>query len=183
VGHRLTKIYTRTGDAGTTGLADGSRVDKDDIRIEAMGTVDELNSYVGRILSHKIPTEMRECLTDVQHALFDIGGELAIPGSNTVTSQYVDTLESALDGINAALPPLKDFILPGGGGAATATHVARSVCRRAERRLLTLSRRDEVNIHSRMYLNRLSDLFFVLARALARAHSSEVYWDPKRNRR
>lgn len=182
MGHRLTKIYTRTGDAGTTGLADGSRIDKDDIRVEAMGAVDELNAYVGRILSHKVPSDMRECLTDVQHALFDIGGELAIPGSSTVTSEYVEALESSLDEINATLPPLKEFILPGGGGAATATHVARAVCRRAERRLLTLSRRDEVNIHARIYLNRLSDLFFVIARALARAQGSEVYWDPTRTR-
>lgn len=182
MGHRLSKIYTRTGDDGTTGLADGSRVDKDDIRIEAMGVVDELNSYVGRILSHKIPTEMREYLIDVQHALFDLGGELAIPGTNTVTPQHVAGLEAALDDINATLPPLKEFILPGGGGAATAVHVARAVCRRAERTLLTLSRRDDVNPQSRMYLNRLSDLFFVLARALARANASEVYWDPQRSR-
>ena len=182
MGHRLSKIYTRTGDDGTTGHADGSRIDKDDMRIEAMGAVDELNSYVGRIMSHKIPTDMRECLTNVQHALFDIGAELAVPGSSTVTAAYVNGLEEVLDGINAALPPLKEFILPGGGGAATATHVARAVCRRAERRLIALSRRDEVNEHSRAYLNRLSDLFFVLARVLARAHSSEVYWDPKRNR-
>lgn len=182
MGHRLTKIYTRTGDSGTTGLADGSRVDKDDLRIEAMGTVDELNAYVGRILSHKVPSEMRECLTDVQHALFDIGGELAIPGSSTVTAEYIEALESSLDTINATLPPLKEFILPGGGGAATATHVARAVCRRAERRLVTLARRDDVNVHSRVYLNRLSDLFFVIARALARAHGTEVYWNPKRSR-
>jgi len=182
VGHRLSKIYTRTGDDGTTGLADGNRVEKDDVRVEAMGAVDELNSNVGVILSHEIPTDMREILTDVQHALFDIGGELAIPGANTVTAQYVTSLESALDDINATLPPLKEFILPGGGGAAAAVHVARAVCRRAERVLLTLSRRDAVNEQSRMYLNRLSDLFFVLARALARAHGSEVYWDPKRNR-
>ncbi len=182
MGHRLSKIYTRTGDDGTTGLADGSRVDKDDIRVEAMGAVDELNSYVGRILSHKVPTEMRECLTDVQHTLFDIGGELAIPGSSTVTAEDVASLESVLDEFNAPLPPLKEFILPGGGGAATSTHVARAVCRRAERRLLQLSRRDQVNANSRAYLNRLSDLFFVLARVLARTHGSEVYWDPKRNR-
>jgi cob(I)alamin adenosyltransferase len=182
VGHRLSKIYTRTGDDGTTGLADGSRVDKDDARVEAMGAVDELNSCVGAILSHEIPTDMRECLTDVQHALFDIGGEIAIPGSNTITAQYVAALESVLDDFNATLPPLKEFVLPGGGAAAAAVHVARAVCRRAERVLLTLSRRDEVNLQSRMYLNRLSDLFFVLARALARAHGSEVYWDPQRNR-
>ncbi len=182
MGHRLSKIYTRTGDGGTTGLADGSRVDKDDIRVQAMGAVDELNSNVGVILSHVIPTEMRECLTDVQHALFDIGGELAVPGSSTVTEKYVERLEAELDEVNAALPPLKEFILPGGGGAAAATHVTRSVCRRAERKLLMLSRRDEVNANSRVYLNRLSDLFFVLARALARAHGNEVYWDPQRNR-
>jgi cob(I)alamin adenosyltransferase len=182
VGHRLSKIYTRTGDGGSTGLADGSRVDKDDVRVEAMGAVDELNSNVGVILAHVIPTEMRECLTDVQHALFDIGGELAIPGSSTVTADYVTSLEKALDEVNAALPPLKEFILPGGGAAAAAVHVARSVCRRAERRLFSLSRRDDVNPHSRAYLNRLSDLFFVLARSLARAHGNEVYWDPRRNR-
>ncbi len=182
MGHRLSKIYTRTGDAGTTGLADGSRVDKDDIRVQAMGAVDALNSYVGCILSHEIPSDMRECLTDVQHALFDIGGELAIPGASTVTPNYIAALESALDGVNATLPPLKEFILPGGGGAAATVHVARAVCRRAERELLTLSRRDDVNLHSRIYLNRLSDLFFVLARALARANDSEVYWDPQRNR-
>jgi cob(I)alamin adenosyltransferase len=147
-----------------------------------MGAVDELNSHIGVILSLEIPTDIRELLTDVQHALFDVGGELAIPGANTVTAQYVTNIESALDDINATLPPLKEFILPGGGGAAAAVHVGRAVCRRAERILLTLSRRDPVNQQSRMYLNRLSDLFFVLARALARANGREVYWDPKRNR-
>lgn len=182
MGHRLSKIYTRTGDDGSTGLADGSRVDKDDMRVEAMGAVDELNSNVGVILAHVIPTEMRECLTNVQHALFDIGGELAIPGSSTVTARYVTALERALDEVNATMPPLKEFVLPGGGAAAAAVHVARSVCRRAERRLFALSRRDDVNPHSRAYLNRLSDLFFVLARALARAHGNEVYWDSQRNR-
>lgn len=182
MGHRLSKIYTRTGDGGTTGLADGARVDKDDIRIEAMGAVDELNSYIGRILSHKVPSDVREHLVDIQHTLFDIGGELAIPGSSSVTEGHTAALESVLDEFNATLPPLKEFILPGGGGAATSTHVARAVCRRAERRMLTLSRRDEVNPHSRAYLNRLSDLLFVFARVLARAHGSEVYWDPKRNR-
>ncbi|MDX1433702.1 MAG: cob(I)yrinic acid a,c-diamide adenosyltransferase [Gammaproteobacteria bacterium] len=182
MGHRLSKIYTRTGDAGTTGLADGSRTDKDSARIEAMGAVDELNSHVGVILAHGIPNEMRETLIDVQHSLFDIGGELAIPGATTVTAEHVSALEGVLDRINATLPPLKEFILPGGGGAAVATHVARTVCRRAERRLITLSRGEQVNEHSRAYLNRLSDLLFVLARALARAQGSEVYWDPKRKR-
>ena len=147
-----------------------------------MGTVDELNSVVAVILAQEVPTDIRECLADVQHALFDIGGELAVPGATTVTRDHVAALESMLDTVNATLPPLKEFILPGGGGAAATTHVARAVCRRAERRLLTLSRSEDVNEHSRTYLNRLSDLMFVLARVLARAHGNEVYWDPGRNK-
>lgn len=182
MGHRLSKIYTRTGDAGTTGLADGSRTDKDSARVEAMGAVDELNSHVGVVLALGIPNEMREALVDVQHALFDIGGELAIPGATTVMSAHVKELENVLDKVNATLPPLKEFILPGGGSAAAATHVARAVCRRAERRLLTLSRAEQVNEQSRAYLNRLSDLLFVLARSLARAEGSETYWDRNRKR-
>jgi cob(I)alamin adenosyltransferase len=181
LGNRLSKIYTRTGDAGTTGLADGSRVDKDSPRVEAMGAVDELNSVIGVILAQEIPTDLRECLADVQHTLFDIGGELAIPGASTVHQGHVDTVEASLDDLNATLPPLKEFILPGGGGPAATTHVARAVCRRAERRLLTLAHDEDVNQHSRTYLNRLSDLMFVMARVLARARGSEVYWDPKRN--
>ncbi len=183
MGHRLSKIYTRTGDDGTTGLADGSRVDKDSARVEAMGAVDELNSLVAAILVHPVPAEVDALLTDVQHALFDIGGEMAIPGASTVTAAYVTRLEAALDGFNAGLPMLKEFILPGGGGAAVAAHVARAVCRRAERRLTTLSRHDTVNDHSRHYLNRLSDLLFVLARVLAVGDRGEVFWDPARNRR
>ncbi|MGI9336226.1 MAG: cob(I)yrinic acid a,c-diamide adenosyltransferase [Gammaproteobacteria bacterium] len=181
MGNRLSKIYTRTGDAGTTGLADGNRVDKDCARVEAMGAVDELNSLLGAVLVHPIPQDARACLEDAQHALFDIGGELAIPGANSVSAGYVSKLEATLDGLNADLPPLKEFILPGGGPAAVAAHVARSVCRRAERRLVTLGREEPVNDESRRYLNRLSDLLFVLARVLAVGDDGEVYWRKGRN--
>jgi cob(I)alamin adenosyltransferase len=182
MGHRLSKIYTRTGDAGTTGLADGSRVDKDSLRMQAIGEADELNSFVGAILVHELPDAVRECLIDVQHALFDLGGELAIPGSATLTEDYVTALERALDGFNADLPPLKEFILPGGNAAAVASHLARAVCRRVERRLVSLGREATVNEESRKYVNRLSDLLFVIARLLARRSGGEVYWDPRRKR-
>ncbi len=182
MGHRLSKIYTRTGDGGTTGLADGSRVDKDSERISTLGEIDELNSHIGAVLAHTIPEAMRECLVDVQHALFDIGGELAIPGAQTVSEQYVTSLEHALDGFNAELPPLKEFILPGGGAAAVACHIARAVCRRAERSMVSLARTTDMNEHSRRYVNRLSDLLFVAARVLARADEGGVYWQPGRNR-
>jgi len=182
MGHRLSKIYTRTGDDGSTGLADGSRVDKDSARVEAMGTVDELNCLVGGVLIHPLPDAVDALLTDVQHALFDIGGEMAIPGASTLNEAYVLGLERSLDHFNADLPMLKEFILPGGGGAAVAAHVARAVCRRAERRLRTLARVEEVNPHSQRYLNRLSDLLFVLARVLAVGDRGEVFWNPKRER-
>jgi cob(I)alamin adenosyltransferase len=182
MGHRLSKIYTRTGDQGTTGLADGSRADKDSPRVEAMGAVDELNSQVGWVLAHPVPDAVRECLVDVQHGLFDLGGELAIPGTVAVTAAQVSALEQMLDQFNAALPPLKEFILPGGSEAAAVAHTARAVCRRAERRLLTLSRDESVNDESRKYLNRLSDLLFVVARLLARENGGEIYWDPARNK-
>ncbi len=182
MGHRLSKIYTRTGDAGSTGLADGSRVEKDSPRVDVMGEVDELNSHIALILVQTVPDAVREVLTDVQHALFDIGGEMAIPGANTVTEQYVTHLEEVLDSFNQDLPMLKEFILPGGGAAAVATHIARSMCRRTERRMLGLSRVEDVNEHSRRYLNRLSDLLFVLARVLAVGNDGEVYWDPQRNK-
>ena len=182
MGHRLSRIYTRTGDAGTTGLADGSRVEKDGARVTAMGDVDELNSQLGVVLAEPLPDAVRECLVDVQHALFDIGGEMAIPGANTVDDSYVAGVERVLDALNEELPPLKEFILPGGGRAAAAVHVARAVCRRAERRLVALSREEAVNDASRRYLNRLSDLLFVVARVLARAEAGEVYWQPGRRR-
>ena len=182
MGHRLSRIYTRTGDAGTTGLADGSRVDKDSRRMEALGDVDELNSQIGVLLSHPLPDELRETLLDVQHALFDVGGELAIPGAETLTAAYVESIERALDALNDPLPPLKEFILPGGGPGAVAAHVARATCRRAERHLVALARDEAVNEHSRRYVNRLSDLLFVIARILARAGEGEVYWEPGRRR-
>jgi cob(I)alamin adenosyltransferase len=182
MGHRLSRIYTRTGDDGTTGLADGSRVSKDSARIEAMGAVDELNSLLAAVLLQPVGDDVDALLTDVQHALFDIGGELAIPGASTVTAEYVAALEQRLDALNADLPMLKEFILPGGGAAAVAAHVARAACRRAERRLLSLGREETVNAHSQRYLNRLSDLLFVLARALAVGDRGEVFWDPSRNK-
>ena len=181
MGHRLSKIYTRTGDAGSTGLADGSRVDKDSARVEALGDVDELNSHIGAILEHSLDDSMRALLTDIQHALFDIGGEMAIPGHAAVTADYVTRLEVSLDELNADLPPLKEFILPGGGPAAIACHLARTVCRRAERRIVALARDETVNDESRRYINRLSDLLFVLARKLARSDRGEVFWKHGRN--
>ena len=182
MGHRLSRIYTRTGDQGTTGLADGSRVEKDSARIQAMGDVDELNCAIALVLVRDVDPPVRECLIDVQHALFDIGGEIAVPGASRVGEQYVTGLEARLDEFNAGLAPLKEFILPGGGEAAVAAHVARAVCRRAERRFIALAREEEVNPQSRRYLNRLSDLLFVLARVLAVGGDGEVYWQPGRGR-
>ena len=176
--NRLTKIYTRTGDDGSTGLGDGARVAKESLRVEAYGTVDETNSFIGVVLAvPTLPGAVRSCLTDVQHDLFDLGGELCIPGHRMITAAYIDRLESTLDGFNEELPPLKDFILPGGGTAAAACHVARTVCRRAERRVWSLARVEEVAPEAVKYLNRLSDLLFVLARVLARhEQGSEVIW-------
>ena len=182
MGHRLSKIYTRTGDQGTTGLADGSRIEKDSARIQAMGDVDELNCAIALVLVRDVDPPVRECLTDVQHALFDIGGEIAVPGASRVDEHYVAGLEVRLDEFNAGLAPLKEFILPGGGEAAVAAHVARAICRRAERRFVALAREEEVNPQSRRYLNRLSDLLFVLARVLAVGGDGEVYWQPGRRR-
>jgi cob(I)alamin adenosyltransferase len=178
MGHRLTRIYTRTGDDGTTGLGDGTRVEKDSPRVEAYGTVDECNSCIGMILAVPgIPDAVRAVLTDVQHDLFDLGGELCVPGHRAITEAYIVRLESSLDAFNADLPPLKDFILPGGGAAAAACHLARTVCRRAERRCWTLSGQEPVAAEVPRYLNRLSDLLFVLARVLARhEHGTEVLW-------
>ena len=169
MGNRLSKIYTRTGDDGSTGLGDGARVSKECLRVEAYGTVDEANSAVGVVLAVTgVPEPIKRCLTDVQHDLFDLGGELCIPGSKIITAAHVERLETELDGFNEALPPLKDFVLPGGGPAAAACHVARTVCRRAERRCWSLARTEEVAPEALKYLNRLSDLLFVLARVLAR---------------
>ena len=183
MGNRLSKIYTRTGDGGTTGLGDGHRVDKDCARIEAIGAVDELNCAVGCVLANEIRAEIRDCLQEIQHKLFDLGGELSIPGHQAVREDDVAALETVLNGFNTTLPPLKDFILPGGGRAAADCHVARVVCRRAERRVVTLARTEAVGEAARVYLNRLSDLLFVLCRMLAReAGSGEVLWrNPGRN--
>lgn len=178
MGNRLSKIYTRTGDDGSTGLGDGTRVDKDSARVEAYGTVDEANSAIGVILSlPSFPDAYRACLTEIQHDLFELGGELCIPGHIAVDSGYVDRLEASLDEFNADLPPLKDFILPGGGPSAAACHVARTVVRRAERRVVSLARNETVREELYRYLNRLSDLLFVIARQAARAESGEeVLW-------
>jgi cob(I)alamin adenosyltransferase len=178
MGHRLSKIYTRTGDDGSTGLGDGVRVPKDSPRVEAYGTVDETNSAIGVVLAiATVPEPVRHCLTDVQHDLFDLGGELCIPGTRMITPEHVQRLETELDGFNEALPPLKEFILPGGGPAAAACHVARTVCRRAERRCWSLAHVEEVRPEALKYLNRLSDLLFVLARVLARqSEGGEVIW-------
>ena len=178
MGNRLSKIYTRTGDEGTTGLGDGSRVDKDSGRVEAYGAVDETNSTIGLILSEQdLTAAIRDCLTEVQHDLFDLGGELCLPGHRVITDDYVKRLENELDALNEALPPLKDFVLPGGGRAASACHLARTTCRRAERRVWTLAHQEEVNPWALKYLNRLSDLLFVIARVLARnSQGEEVIW-------
>jgi cob(I)alamin adenosyltransferase len=178
MGNRLSKIYTRTGDDGTTGLGDGTRVPKDGPRVEAYGTVDELNSSIGVLLAVPgLPPAISECLLDVQHELFDMGGELCIPGHRAIEAAQTTRLENILDRFNDALPPLKEFILPGGGPAAAACHVARTIARRAERRVLTLARTEQVSPQVLTYLNRLSDLLFVLARVLARhENGTEVLW-------
>nr|VFK24902.1 MAG: cob(I)alamin adenosyltransferase [Candidatus Kentron sp. LFY] len=181
MGNRLSKIYTRTGDKGITGLADGSRVDKDNQRMQAIGEIDELNSFIGVLSTKDIPDKMRDTLDAVQHALFDLGGELAIPGSTVITPKYVAMLEQALDDFNRELPPLKEFILPGGGPAAAVCHVARAVCRRTERCIVTLARQETINQEACRYVNRLSDLLFVFARVLARSEKGEVYWKRGRN--
>jgi cob(I)alamin adenosyltransferase len=182
MGNRLTKIYTRTGDDGSTGLGDGARVPKESPRVEAYGTVDEANCAIGVLLAiPNLPAEVTDCLLEVQHDLFDLGGELCIPGHRIVTPAYILRLEAKLDEFNEALPPLKDFILPGGGPAAAACHVARAVCRRAERRSWTLARVEEVAPDVLRYLNRLSDLLFVIARLLARhEQGTETVWQRRR---
>ena len=177
MGNRLSKIYTRTGDDGSTGLGDGSRVDKDSLRVETFGTVDELNSLVGLVLASEISDEVRACLTRTQHELFDLGGELCMPGYTLVPEACIDQLEGDLDRFNEDLPPLKDFILPGGSEPAARCHLARTVCRRAERLMVSLAKVEDVNEVSMRYLNRLSDLLFVIARVLARADGgAEVLW-------
>lgn len=183
MGNRLSKIYTRTGDDGSTGLGDGSRVAKDDVRVEAYGTVDELNAAVGLLRAELAPDHAAQALLgEIQHDLFDLGGELCIPGYVLLRDGQAEALEAAIDCINADLPMLKEFILPGGTRAAATAHLARTVCRRAERRVHTLARAaDDVRALPLKYLNRLSDYLFVLARALAREKgASEVLWSRQR---
>ena len=175
MGNRLSKIYTRTGDDGSTGLGDGTRVAKESLRVEAYGTVDEANSALGIVLAvPALPPDIRRCLTQVQHDLFDLGGELCIPGHVMIGAAHVERLEQELDTFNAGLPALKEFILPGGGQAAAACHLARAVTRRAERRCWSLARAEAVSPEALKYLNRLSDLLFVVARVLARSADGEV---------
>ncbi len=181
MGHRLSKIVTRTGDAGTTGLGDGSRIEKDSARIAAIGEIDELNSTLGLLLTEALPAPVAACLTSAQHDLFDLGGELSVPGYTALTDAHVARLEHAVDAFNGDLDPLKEFILPGGTRAAALAHVARTVCRRAERALVRLAATDPVSDPARRYVNRLSDLLFVLARVLNRAAGRpDVLW--KRDR-
>ncbi|MBV8784904.1 MAG: cob(I)yrinic acid a,c-diamide adenosyltransferase [Gammaproteobacteria bacterium] len=184
MGNRLSKIYTRTGDDGTTGLGDGTRVPKDSPRVEAYGTVDELNSALGVLLAVPgLPPSAQTALATLQHELFDLGAELCIPGHRVIQQNHVAALENLLDSFNDPLPPLKEFILPGGGPASAACHLARTIARRAERRVWTLARAETVAPEVTQYLNRLSDLLFVLARVLARhEHGSEVLWRHERGR-
>ena len=183
MGNRLSKIYTRTGDDGSTGLGDGTRIAKDSVRVNAYGTVDEANSCIGLLLASDMPADIRDLLTRVQHQLFDLGGELCIPGHAAIFDADIDALEARLDQYNDDLPALKEFILPGGGEAAARCHIARTVVRRAERETVSLSRSEVVRPQAIRYLNRLSDLLFVLARVLARASGhGEVVWEHDRRK-
>ena len=184
MGNRLSKIYTRTGDDGSTGLGDGSRTGKDSLRVNAYGTVDEANSAIGVVLAAPgVPEPVRALLTAVQHQLFDLGGELCIPGHAAISGEDIDALERHLDHWNADLPPLKEFILPAGGEAAARCHLARTIVRRAERETVSLARVEAVRGEAVRYLTRLSDLLFVLARVLARADGQgEVVWQHERRK-
>ena len=177
MGNRLSRIYTRTGDDGTTGLGNGKRVEKTSARIEAMGAVDELNSIIGLLITELNSTSMEKFLSDVQHSLFDLGGELSLPNQQLLSAEKIDLIENSLDSMNEQLSPLKEFVLPGGSRAAAICHQARSVCRRAERRLLSLGMQEEISATSSKYLNRLSDFLFVMARSLNRdSHVPDVLW-------
>jgi cob(I)alamin adenosyltransferase len=178
VGNRLSKIYTRTGDDGTTGLANGERVDKCDVRVDAFGSVDETNSAIGLLLAEPaLPHALAEPLRRIQHELFEIGAELSLPGYVKIAAAHVARLERDLDALNGELPPLEEFVLPGGNRAAAICHVARTVCRRAERQAWAAAKQHTVNAQLLRYLNRLSDLLFVMARALARqGGGAEILW-------
>lgn len=181
MGNRLSKISTRTGDDGTTGLGDGSRVKKDNARIQAMGDIDELNCHVGVLLCEPLPDDIRAALVAIQHDLFDLGGELCIPGHTMIEASHLGRIDGLIATHNASLPPLKEFILPGGSKAAALTHVCRTVCRRGERSIVALGNVDSINDAPRQYVNRLSDLFFVLARVLNRVDGgTDVLWTHER---
>jgi cob(I)alamin adenosyltransferase len=181
MGNRLSKIATRTGDQGTTGLGDGSRTDKDSLRVQAMGDVDELNSQIGVLLCEVLPDGLADELLLIQHDLFDLGGELCIPGYQLITDEQVENLDALLEKYNADLPPLQEFILPGGSRAAALAHVCRTVCRRAERMLVSVGKAETINAQPRQYLNRLSDLMFVLSRVLNRfSGGTDVLWKHER---
>jgi len=182
MGHRLSKIYTRTGDSGTTGLGDGSRIAKDSLRVEAYGTIDELNSQIGLVIAFGLDDSIAEQLLDRQHELFDLGSELCVPGYSAIKDSHVKALENILDEHNANLPALKEFILPGGNLPAATCHIARTVCRRSERLVVSLAREENINPPVVKYLNRLSDLLFVLCRVLARqGGQTEILWDKNRH--
>ena len=181
MGNRLSKIYTRTGDKGTTGMGDGSRVEKDSLRVAAIGDTDELNSVIGMVICKCPEGDVKETLITIQHDLFNLGGQLTMPECNLITEERVKWLEVTLDAMNENLPPLKEFILPGGGEAAAHCHLARTVCRRAERTIVSLAKEFEFSRQITAYINRLSDLLFVACRVLSRqAGEAEVYWQSDR---
>jgi len=184
MGNRLTQIATRTGDAGTTGLGNNQRVSKNSLRVHAMGDVDELNSHIGLLLCEDMPADVRELLVEIQHQLFNLGGELSVPGFELLKAEAVAALDEALERHNAQLPRLQEFILPAGMRAASQAHVCRTVARRAERQVVALGQEEAINDAPRQYLNRLSDLMFVLARVLNRMHGGDdVYWKSERLQR
>ena len=184
MGHRLTKIYTRTGDDGTTGLGDGSRTAKDSLRVEAIGDIDELNTLLGILMTSNVPDDIAGYLLNIQHRLFDLGSEIAVPGNAAIGEDSIEKIEELIDGYNEDLPPLKEFILPGGSMPGSICHLARSVCRRVERRLVKLARDEYVNPNSLVYTNRLSDLLFIFSRVLTlRIGGKEIYWDKERLKR
>ncbi len=180
MGYRLSKIYTRTGDGGETGLGDGSRVPKDSLRVDALGDIDELNSCLGVLLAEQLSAPVSAALQGVQHDLFDLGGEICIPGREVMTEAQVSRIEQLIDAFNRDLTPLKEFILPGGKRAAALAHLARTVCRRAERKLVALAHAETVNTLSPVFLNRLSDLLFVVARTL-NGQGGDVLWQQNKN--
>lgn len=183
MGNRLTRITTRTGDKGATGLGDGSRVDKDHPRIEAIGDIDELNSVLGLLLSHQLPKDIHHSLSEIQQTLFDIGGELCLPGKSDFPSEPVAHLEKQIEMYNATLTPLREFILPGSTEASARCHLARAVCRRAERHIVALAHAEPINENILAYVNRLSDLLFVISRVLTRlGNGREIYWRSPRTR-